>query len=377
MGELRSVSDTITLWFTKAKDSPPGAAMPSAEMHFNLWRHVRSRKADEDFLDVGILLRNAEQLGTLSIYLPFTFKERPQDLMGLLREKQHLLRGVFNEVVEFGASVGVGQESFTVQKGRRHYLTCHGGLNPSRLTTRVLEDSDRTCGTILTFEEPFCAGMREPGGHYLRFRIGLDAAASVTFSSKKSGSEGSLSLNWKQREYTEIRFNEMRSIQSSLQSTLDRDDRHAVPISAVHAFLLRDMAFELLAAHSPPYKVRLLEADLWRGYAPETFGSDLGRFVVYHWKKEFDPPMADQSVVVFAKFSYESAKVYAYVVGIILLGATGSALQAVSMSLCNWPAWRSLMLLALCWAVLYLWTDWSDLLRRFGWARLSKGPRKK
>jgi hypothetical protein len=148
-------------------------------------------------------------------------------------------------------------------------------------------------------------------------------------------------------------------------------------IASVHYFLMREITFDLIDAHTPFHKMRRLEEDLWRHYLRgKPPGSQspwrLRKFLavrrtkpilIYHWRVIAKPVIEDFIALASFREPINNLLFYAIIIG--LIGALGNAVYNVSVNLLhragmpvpdgqlspillNFTAIGGLLLLALC-----------------------------
>jgi hypothetical protein len=310
----------MALWFERHDTVTPKPPAPSAEIHMNLWRHAGRGIEDKQFLDIGLRLTGAVNLAALKFFVPVVIEPAMvEDLSDCMRSRQ-MLSAVFNDVIDLGEHSD--PNSFLTTKDRAHYLTIHAVRNPSLHTVPVGQ------GTIIEFDPALCEQLGTAGSHYLRFRINLGRAQAANFSSQREAGSRLINVDAVTVEFTEVRFNEFRNLPAMITDLLADPKAGRFKVTSAHCFLLRDTSFELVASHATIHKMRRLEAHLWDGYLPEAVKPRLNDMLVYHWKSVATGSGEVESFVALAKFRRINNNLLWYIVGIVLLGATGSALAA-------------------------------------------------
>lgn len=342
---------TLALWYEPAESGKPDrpakvawrfkAAASTAnetprvelELHANLWRDLPS---GTNFLDLGLMLRCVEHMSRFYLYIPATLSPASFQDLGVLRSGV-TPNAVFNDVVSLGperdSSYGVtrGGETFTVHM-----------LRDSDWELEPLNDPLFGDGTRIVFTEALCKRMAtSTGRHYVRFRIRLVDAAATTFSSDLIARDRAFASSAGRLELTEFRLNERRSYPRSFAG---RAACGPFKITTIHYFLIRDLEHQLVVQSAPFEKVRRLESALWRDYVADAYGPAnerstkrlTERLVIYHWKAKPKPSETEiADFVAFASFRTTSSSLLYYAFVIVLLGAAGSALAALSGELVN------------------------------------------
>jgi hypothetical protein len=318
------LAGSMALWFESYQPSHHDSKAPVAEVHLNLWRHPTGEQRDRQFLDIGLWLKDTYELGKLYFFIPVPLERAEVEDLSPKMRTDRILSAVFNEVVTTGRNTK--DDYFVPTIAGKPYLTIYdiercGGL---RLTSLGTGDH---AGTMLEFPEKLSQYVRSAGPHYLRFRVNLDSEKAKYFSYHLKNNS-ILSSEASSDEFTELRFNEFRNLPDAVTSMVTSTQAKQFTISSAHCFLLRDMGYELAASHTGIHKMRRLEEHLWQGYLPQGLDSHLDRILVYHWKSVAAPGGSIGSFVALAKFRLIEDMTVWYVLGIIVLGAMGSAVAA-------------------------------------------------
>lgn len=318
------MTGSVALWYERTK-TPPTGDRAKVEVHFNLWRHIQSN-SDSNFLDVGLLISDAYELKTMTFFVPAAVAlDKIEDLSPKLRDDK-LLSAVFNDVVRRSGSSG--DASFTVEsRGGKHFLTFHSiNLDEDVIWSRS-EPTNSRSGVKLEFNETFCSRLRAPGKHYVRLRFNLTEETASEFSTRRAGQGGFVASTLWSEEFTELRFNEMRNLPPTVLSQIDSTTSETFDVTAAHCFIIRDLTFELVASHGAMQKMRRMEANLWDGYLPSALSYvDIGNMMIYHWRAVSGPV---ENFVSLARFRAPKGNLKYYFVGVVLLGALGSAVEDV------------------------------------------------
>lgn len=328
------MNGTLAIWYEPEENvhsSPPIDAEPlhpSLEIHFNLWRDNPSRT---NFLDIGLRLSNIELVKRIYLYFPVALQlDQFQDLSDVMAYGQ-TLDAVFNMVVEIGRKTDLGYE--TTANGES-FVTVHKVKVGEDLVLEPVEDGLKGPGSTITFTETICKRLRAAGSgpQYVRLRLHLTGKSKSLFTQEIIGQEKVFVSSSQRLELTELRLNEQRSFPHSIAK---RASANAFTIVRVHYFLIRELGHALVTQHAPLRKVRRLEAKLWSSYlrGREIAARDaaeeerlLSRLMIYHWREgsEGEPI---QDFTAFASFQANTPGLLFYMIGVILLGAIGSALN--------------------------------------------------
>jgi hypothetical protein len=328
------MNGTLAIWYEPEDGGNSAQAIhkdhgqPSLEIHFNLWRDNPSKT---NFLDIGLRLSDIKSVNRIYIYFPVSLRlDQFQDLSTVMAYGQ-TLDAVFNMVVEVGSKTDLRYE--TIKNGEP-FVTVHKVNIGDDLTLEPVEDALKGTGSTITFTEAMCTRLRAGGSgpQYLRLRLHLTGNSQTLFTQEIIGQEKIFVSSSQRLELTELRLNEQRSFPHSIAK---RASANAFNIVRVHYFLIRELGHALVTQHAPIRKVRRLEAKLWASYLrgreiPAQDAAEeerlLSRLIIYHWRdgSEEEPI---QDFTAFASFQASTPGLLFYMIGVVLLGAVGSALH--------------------------------------------------
>jgi hypothetical protein len=118
-------------------------------------------------------------------------------------------------------------------------------------------------------------------------------------------------------------------------------------VVSIHYFLMREISFDLIDAHTPFHKMRRLEEELWRHYlrGKPPGSQSAWRFrkflamprskpiLIYHWKMIADPKSPIEDFIALASFREPINNLWLYAIAIGLVGALGNAVYYVAMNI--------------------------------------------
>lgn len=351
------MNGTLAIWYEPEQesriarpiDSTP--SKPKLEIHFNLWRDSPSQT---NFLDIGLRLSDVHLFKRIYLYFPVPLQiSQIQNLSDVMAYGQ-TLNAVFNTVVEQGQATDL---KYATTSNGAPFVTVHKLDVATDLALSEVEDEVKGQGCRLTFTEAFCQRLREAGteDQYLRFRLHLTGRSKELFTQEIVGQEKVFVSSSQRLELTELRLNEQRSFPQSIAKAAQTN---AFEITRVHYFLIREFGHALITQHAPLRKVRRLEAKLWASYLrgrpiPNSNAAEeerlLSRLMIYHWR-EGSPERPIEDFTAFASFQASTPGLLFYMIGVILLGAIGSALNdwgkiywEVSTTLPYWCAGLALL----------------------------------
>jgi hypothetical protein len=308
--------------------------------------------ADSDVLDIGILFKEARQIERLNFYLPALIpREAIIDLSEVLHHDQ-TLSAVFNSMLSVGADrilEGHRKRGFEVRDSKDKITLCVVCLDlQSDLDVEPLQRNE---GTIIRFTKSMFLGINEVGGtHYVRFRIKLRGNLRTLFRNASNPHDRMFLSGFHSTDVIEFRVNERRNFGESLRKIKMEFPK----IEAIHYFLVRDISTELVQSHADFRKMRRLEPKLWDRYLRELGTSAPERWIIYHWREGGVPGADVEDFIALTFFTKPRYHLLAYLAVIVLLGAAGSAIQALwtlfmkSMAnFCDDSLWIQISLIAL------------------------------
>jgi hypothetical protein len=332
---------TLALWFDKAAgETKP----PSVELHFNLWRN--SILQGSNFLDVGIRFLAAQNgcapsnsVERFHLFIPGNFQTTEIEDLSVLMPHGSTLNAIFNEVVRISREHDLSFE--TTIRNNEPYLTFHRLSVLDDLKVQPVELSEKALGTVISFNSNFCKRCNTPGDHYLRFRILMTGENRSIFTTDTTPADWFTLSSFFRNELTEFRLNERRSFPDTVAALA----HNFFDIQSVHYFLMREIRFELINAHTPFHKMRRLEEDLWRHYLRGSPPGSKSRWsakklfsrlapkpmLIYHWKKE-RKDSAIEDFIALASFREPISNLSMYAIAIGALGAVGNAVYNLSLN---------------------------------------------
>lgn len=339
---------SVAIWYEPLDESE--TSPPEVELHFNLWRDLVVRGSN--YLDVGILFKAptdgkgvsttlANTAESFCLFLPAPLSKTQVVDLSRLMEHGSTLNAVFNDVVTVTHRHDL---SFDTAIGKKPHLTFHKLDLDHDIEIQPIETALGELGTLFIFRRSFCARCSDKQrDQYLRLRFVLNGLARDLFTSDSRPSDWFLVSSFARTELTEFRLNERRSFPVAIAERA----RAFFRIQTVHYFLMRDLKFELVSAHTDFRKLRRLEEDLWRHYLLGTPpGLDPGwpvrramargsakRMIIYHWRVqgEDDKPIDDFVALASFRVPIPNLVIYAVVIG--FLGGVGNAFYGVSLTI--------------------------------------------
>lgn len=290
------------------------------DLHFNVWCDLPD---SPDVLDIGFLFKEARPIHQLYLYIPGRVKlENVQDLSEILQDDK-TLSAVFNDTLFVGS---VGEQSFEARRGDQIALHVMRIDRVHHITVEELVESSGT-GTVIRFGSDLFAQMRNVGDHYVRIRIKLQDDLGDLFSYTFQPDDRIFLSAFYNTQVIEFRLNEKRNFSEQLKHRYPKMDMPR--IGAVHYFLVRHIGTELVRAHAELRKIRRLEPLLWVSYLRPLGNISPDRMVIYHWRDIAPDRSSLDDFIALAWFRTPRNNVVLYLLAILLLGASGSSLQAL------------------------------------------------
>jgi hypothetical protein len=313
----------IAIWCTHTP-AQQKAQPDELECHFNLWMlnsiSLRRRGRLDCFLDIGVMLRHADELSYINIFVPGQLdKSNIQDLGLTFKNNTELIPAVFNE------------DWVVLVPPKEKAIEVRGGEDAPSFDIYMLDlENDVSVerqfgGSIIRIRIPEHLKKKK---HYYRIRLKcpfVDQTGYVYTPPASSILEGAFF----QTELIDFRVNEKRNLPSSLLETIRQNGE--VCFTKTHFFLMREASDDYVFSHKPPGG-RKLENDIWNSYVGK--GYSFKQVTAYHWKES----VSHKSFSVFVKFRsfHSSLRTILIAVGfIILFGVIGGFLGNYFYSLIN------------------------------------------
>lgn len=320
---------SIAIWFSPRE---PSAKLPcSIEAHFNLWRLRNKRlRRTEQFLDIGLMVEEPNNVNSFNLYVPFVIKERIRDL-GKNLENTSIVQAVFNE--PWCAVVYPGISTIKVMDFDKKDV-----FQIYKLNDKDLEVRPAYSGSVLRLLLPDSLQAKT----YFRFRIYMPDLWPITKEDKPSNSW--LESAFFVTEIIDFHINEKRNLSEELLRAMH--DEGAVSFTKTHLFLMRYNNYDHIFSHPFPVDARTLERTIWTDYIGADYACE--RILAYHWRQKYErkananDALASKSsdlgsqgfssFNVFTKFRFQKANIATIL--IFLTGLLGIGI--ISGLIANW-----------------------------------------
>jgi hypothetical protein len=299
---------TIAVWCVPRVGSSP----TEIEAHFNYWRLAgdkafkrKSPKPVVDFVEVGVLVTNIEQVESISIYVPVAVSRgRVADCAPYLANAE-FAQGIFNEVLAVTTPAAGGPHCVVLlSQNRDIFCRVHtfpvgqNGIEPSELEIAAQNEGSVLTITAAAIREA-CLHLAPPAPVYFRLRLYLKEGRDENpFVKVILPRDRLFQSGFDEIEYIDFRMNEARTLPIPIEHRMRLDRSRGAPIAfRLVAFLTAvPVHSELSVSNTPSHKMRLLERS-WNGYVESGIPEGM---VVYHWKRVPEPakPITDFSAFV-------------------------------------------------------------------------------
>jgi len=320
------------------------SAQCSIDVHLNYWRlssgvgedQASSDRATDDFLEVGIALKNPATAESIKIFLPIMEKEITISDCGPKFEEVSLAQAIFNTMLSLETRILKDKIQCTdlldrnqnclfrvfnfprkIGESETHTnsVTTGSTFDPAYLRIERADD-----GTLFTIQRDAIQHAREGNGHppadciYFRLRFSLTPGGAKAFVREKKPTDAALFSGFDEVNYIDFRLNEARTLSREIDGAINAKDCPKAPINSVAFLTAVPVDRSLIASNPELHKMRLLEDKIWEQYArPHKVRDDM---VVYHWKKM--PASRDGEFSVFVKLQARNANTATILISIAL-----------------------------------------------------------
>lgn len=287
----------------------------SAELHFNLWRLPKrgwirklrnlSWANDADFIEIGVLLDNPDQIKEICIFLPFAVSRSEVEDCGPRFRDESIAEGIFNEQISVEIPAVLNGAFVELKIGGNIFCRVHEFEKSSDLISdnhlKVQKEGHGTLLKVSTSAVNAPANSIPVGGKsYFRLRVQLPQPSESPFIQQVKPSDWALQSGFEGIELINFRLNEMRTLPSVVQNQLR--DNGIVKNARIRliAFLTAVPAISDMASSSTPsHKSRTLEREIWDKYVKNGLPDDVA---VYHWKKSRSLENGEEPISDFSAF---------------------------------------------------------------------------
>ncbi|WP_146696157.1 hypothetical protein [Thioclava sp. F34-6] len=292
-----------------------GHETASVEFHFNLWRLPKlgwwrkfrsgSGDHDRDFIEVGILVDQPEQIEEICLFFPFSVARGDIIDCGPFFRDESIAEGIFNEQISVEIPAAKDGSYLELKTNGGTFCRVHK-FEKSRgnISDNHLDVKPAGHGTLLTIKHiavqaPFNVKALD-GKTYFRLRVKLPQTSEGPFVQTIRPSDWALQSGFEGIELINFRLNEMRTLPSEVQNCLRRSENTNNAKVRLIAFLAAVPAVADMASSSTPsHKSRTLEHDIWGDYISNGLPDDIA---IYHWKKSSNFKNGEEPISDFSAF---------------------------------------------------------------------------
>lgn len=172
---------------------------------------------------------------------------------------------------------------------------------------------------------------------YLRFRVKGIALKDILFFDSEQTNK-SFESAFSATRVLDFKINQSRNIENVLRVGMNRNGYEMVKFSKVHFLIMLPSAYDL-DQYSGNINCRELESGVWNDYFGQDIDFHKGHVLAYHWKRSAKESASTfEEFSCFAKINYRKTKpkmLMAYIIIVISLGMTGSALVSLCQNVYN------------------------------------------
>ena len=292
-----------------------GNVNASVELHFNLWRLPRLswwRKirtwrwgAQPDFVEIGVLIDDRDQIESVGIFLPFRVKKLDVEDCGPSFRDKDIAEGIFNEKISIEIPATESGAFVDLKVDGKAFCRVHEfEKSDSSISENQLALTDVDHGTILEISRHAIAAAtsdtQQEKRIYFRLRILIPKVRNNPFIQPIHPSDWALQSGFEEVELINFRLNEMRTLPDKVQNRLRQSGNAVNARVRLVAFLTAIPAIsDMTSSSSPPHKIRTLEREIWDTYVDNGLPDDVA---VYHWRKSAKSEHDDAQVDEFSTF---------------------------------------------------------------------------
>jgi hypothetical protein len=287
----------------------------TVEYHFNFWRLPRRswwRKlrtwrwgAQRDFVEIGILVDQPDQIDCICIFLPFLVECSTVTDCGPYFRDENIAEGIFNEKISIGIPAAKDGAFVDLKVDGNTFCRVHEfELSNNSISDNHLKLKPVDHGTMLEISPQAvgapATGISADGKTYFRLRVRMPDENKNPFIQRIHPADWALQSGFEAIELINFRLNEMRTLPDTVQSKLRQNGGIANAQVRLVAFLTAIPAIsDMTSASSPSHKSRTLESEIWDKYVDNGLPHDVA---VYHWKKERNLENGPTSINEFSAF---------------------------------------------------------------------------
>ena len=330
--------ESFGLWYKLVDDRDD--KIPEFDLHVNFWflGDILKNKIRDPYLDIGIKIKNYENLYNLVFSFPFQVPAKSLvDLASKMSVKNNASI-VFNEECEIET-----QKEYTIIKipekenpdGKKLLIF---PLEQAVENIYELTDCNEKSYITIKFDE-FRTYLKNSGSDlkqysdiYIRFRIqNIDLQNILYFDSEPFNK--SLDSAFSGTRVLDFKINEKRNIDKNITAKMEQKEESLVEFGQIHFLVMEPSSYDMVSYTQNQMSCRELEKDLWNEYLEVNLEDKYGHILAYHWKKKASGKSKINDFSCFAKINYQKMQtktVLAYVLVVLGLGVAGSTIVSAT-----------------------------------------------
>lgn len=311
------------------------AANSSMEAHFNYWRLSGERtstnkRAENDFVEVGVMLESPQLVETVNIYIPANLNIKSVSDCSKYFKNTAICQGIFNMPLRSIAPDVGGPRCIELQHATTNEPFCRVHtfvLDGERIHSSELTITSENEGTLFKISESAVRDTcvdesRPPVPVYFRLRFIIPP--SNPFIQTIETPERFFQSGFEEIEYVDFRLNEARTLPDAVERMMKhgRNGSGQVKLTTVAFLTAIPIRSQLSTSSAQFHKFRILENHIWNNYVQEGIPSGM---LVYHWKKNDVSEILDFSAFVRIQTRRTGFKILAVYLAIaFLFGVVGN-----------------------------------------------------
>lgn len=276
------------------------------DLHFNLWKLRKNTfsffKEFDRFIDIGIWMKNAHEVDSLFLYLPFKYEKTDIiDLSEKIVGKDDFLRVVFNENYHSKDSKGAYTEIKDENDKEVFFFY--------KIESFKEVELDDKPGTLIKIG--LSAKDKRKQNTYIRFRLKNLAERLVDINKPTNTFFQSFYIR---DEIIDFRVNELRALDAHISEKKDGD----LEFKKVNFFYLCNSTEEITFSQPDFKRCRNLEHEVWNDYLDFNDSSTVkGSILAYHWQAK---ECVDFNLLLKTKYEYTSVWIKTiYIISALLM----------------------------------------------------------
>ena len=341
---------------------------PQFSLHVNFWS-LEDIKTTENLknpiLDIGIKIKNYEELKNLTFYCPFAIdKSLIYDLSNKLAKKNNASI-IFNTDCEIQT-----KDSYTIVEIIEHeeqllVFPLEQVIKDIYQIKRDLGRNQSGTQIVFSFESFYkyvqsVEKLKEMDTLYIRFRIkNVSLKDYIYFDSEPINK--SFESAFSGTRIIDFKVNEKRNIDEDIRAEIIVNKQKWATFKDVHFLVMVPSSYDLTSFYKKTMTCRELEEDLWDDYLETSIDFSKGHVLAYHWRDKEEESKKCEDFACLVKVNYsraEKSTIALYMLSVIALGILSSMfVTSLAVRFCalskEYFAW-GLGTVAFCFIIIFL-----------------------